>query len=564
MRPTAAWIGGLALAGIGAGGAAPAAAQQTPGVPTREEVTPPPAAAPPAGPRLAVESDIERAPCPLADPAYADVRVTITRAVFNNLGPVDPAELEPAYRALLGPDRPVATVCEIRDAAATVLRRRGYLAAVQVPTQKIEGGVVTFEVLYARLTAVRVRGDAGASERLLAGYLEPLTREPVFNRFAAERSLLLARDLPGLDVRLSLKPAGTAPGDLVGDVTVTRTPFEIDLNVQNYAARDTGRWGGQARALVYGLTGMGDRTSLSVYSTSDFDEQRIVQLAHDFRVGPRGLSFTGRVTHAWTRPDVVADSELSARTLFATVEAGYPLLRSRLANVRGALGLDFVNQTVRFGGAPISRDRLRVAYLRLEGDGAGERGGAYAFAAELRRGLDIFDAGGAAVGPSRADGDRTHTLVRAAATAELPLGGGVAVAVAPRAQYSFDPLYSFEEFSGGTYTVGRGYDPGTIIGDHGAGVAAELRVGRFAVSRRAALSLQPFLFADGALVWNRGVGGDPRRIVSVGGGVRAVAADRFRVDFTLAAPLERAGFLDRRGPVRALLSISTRLSPGAR
>ena len=100
---------------------------------------------------------------------------------------------------------------------------------------------------------------------------------------------------------------------------------------------------------------------------------------------------------------MVADSELSARTLFATVEAGYPLLRSRLANVRGALGLDFVNQTVRFGSAPISRDRLRVAYLRLEGDGTGERGRAYAFAAELRRGLDIFDAGGGTVGPSRVD-----------------------------------------------------------------------------------------------------------------------------------------------------------------
>ena len=117
----------------------------TPGAvapPTREEVSPPPAA-PAASTRVRIEGGIERAPCPLDDPAYANVRVTVTEAVFNNLKGVSPDELLPAYRGLLGQERPISVVCEIRDAAATVLRNRGYLAAIQVPVQLL--GVVADE-----------------------------------------------------------------------------------------------------------------------------------------------------------------------------------------------------------------------------------------------------------------------------------------------------------------------------------------------------------------------------------------------------------------------------------
>ena len=64
-------------------------------------------------------------------------------------------------RPIVGKTAPIAVVCEIRDAAATILRNKGYLAAVQVPPQTIEGGVVHFQVLMAKLVALHVRGDCG-------------------------------------------------------------------------------------------------------------------------------------------------------------------------------------------------------------------------------------------------------------------------------------------------------------------------------------------------------------------------------------------------------------------
>ena len=131
--------------------------------PTREEIDRRPQPQAPRSARLTVEGDIERAPCALDAPAYADIKVTITGAEFNNLQGVSAEELKQSYAQLLGPDRPISTICAIRDAAATALRRKGYLAAVQVPVQRIENGVVKFEVLFAKVVAIRVRGDAACA-----------------------------------------------------------------------------------------------------------------------------------------------------------------------------------------------------------------------------------------------------------------------------------------------------------------------------------------------------------------------------------------------------------------
>lgn len=550
--------------------APPASALPNAGLPTREEVVPARPRELPDQHRLKVTGGLERSTCPLDDPAYADLKVTIDRVVFNKLGPVSPAALLPSYQSLLGPDRPVATICEIRDAAAAALRKRGYLAAIQVPAQRIENNTVVLEVLYARLVAVRVRGDAGKAERLLASYLDKLTRDPVFNQFAAERYLLLARDLPGYDVQLALRPTGVAPGELIGDVTVKRRSFDADVSIQNYASKATGRFGGQLRGQIYGLTGMGDRTTLAFYSTADFKEQKIVQAAHELRVGGEGLTFSGRFTYAWTKPDIPALADIRARTLYANIEAAYPLVRSRARDLQLAAGLDYVNQVVRFAGTPLSRDKLRVAYVRLDGTATDIREDApprwlLSYSFELRHGLDIFGASdgrmSGGVGPSRANADGQATLLRMTASLELPLTTNLTFSLAPRAQYAFDPLLSFEQYSAGNYTVGRGYDPGTIIGDSGVGTSAELRVNRVTPFANRDIVLQPFAFVDSAWVWTRKGPAGSQNLSSVGAGLRASIADRARLDMTLAVPTKRAGLQAHRGDVRFLVSFISRLYP---
>jgi hemolysin activation/secretion protein len=576
----------IAAATAGAAATAQTLPPGTTGLPTREEIDPGRRAAPPAPSRLSVDGDIERSPCALADPAYAAIRITLAAATFNNLAPVDAADLEPAWRAYVGTEQPIAIVCDIRDAAATILRRRGYIAAIQVPTQRIEAGNVRFEVLYARLTAVRVRGDAGRNERQLARYLDQLALGTVFNRFDAERALLLARDMPGLDVRLSLKPAGSAPGDMIGEVSVRATPIAIDFNLQNLAPSETGRFGGQLRAQLHGLTGLADRTLASAYSTADFDEQQVVQLGHDFAIGGDGLRFGGRFTYAWTHPDLGAGAPtVRARSLVANLEASYPIIRSQAITLASAAGFDFVNQDVRFTGLPLSKDRLRTVYARLDFDAADLAGrgpgGTSAWhlgaSVELRRGLDIFSASpdclaspracaGGIIPPSLVDGDPTATVLRFNGLAEWRFARSLSLAMLPRAQASSAPLFAFEQVAAGNYTIGRGYDPGVLTGDSGVGFAAELRADRLGLLAEPRIGLQPYGFVDSLWVWNRNAppGRDPQQVTSVGGGARFGWVDRggerARLDLAVAVPLRAAG-RTQSGDVRVLMSLTMRLVP---
>jgi hemolysin activation/secretion protein len=573
------------------GAAAEAQTQPPPVAPTREEIERPiPTPLPRTGPRLTVEGDIERAPCALEGPAFRDIRFTLSDVAFEDLRGLPPEALRPAWAHLAGQEIPVAALCEIRDRAATILRNAGYVAAVEIPEQRIGDGTVRFQVLMARLTAVRVRGDAGRAERTIAAYLERLTGQEAFNRYEAERYLLLAGDLPGYDVRLALRPAGAGRGEVIGDVTVLRSPGQFDLNVQNFGSRELGPVGALLRGQFYGLTGLGDRTTVALFSTVDFQEQQTLQLGHDFRLGGEGLAISGQFTHAWANPDLGDPAvDVKARTLLATAEASYPFLRTQAENLRGALGMDLVNQRIAFNGLPLSRDRLRVAFLRLDMDGSDPASlrGLPGFSPaeprwraqgtlELRQGLDIFGASEGcgpglalclapgAVPPSRQEGDPTASLARFAAFGEYRPVREVTFALGMRAQATGNALLSFEEFSAGNYTVGRGYDPGTLQGDSGLGFQAELRYGSMAPRARGALAWQPFVFFDTAWVWNEdrilALPGR-QRLSSAGGGVRATFADRFRLDVSLAVPLNRAGLQTERGDPRLLVSLTTRLWP---
>jgi hemolysin activation/secretion protein len=562
-------------AGAGFLAEVPATAQTA--APTREELTRPQLAPPAAKSTLNVIGGVERSPCPLANPEFNDVRVTISDVEFNNLKGATPEEMRATWAEYAGTEHPVSIICEIRDRAGTYLRNKGYLAAVQVPTQRIENGRVRLELLYARVTTIRARGETGGAEAKLAGYLQKLTRDEIFDRNRAERYLLLARDLPGYNVQLVLKPAGTGPGELVGEVSVIRQSYSLDFMIQNLAAQESGRWGGQLRAQAFGLTGLGDSTYVSAYSTTDFKEQQIFQAGHSFRPGNEGLSVNAQITYAITKPSVLLeedDPELKSKTIFATLGVAYPLVRTQARNLSLGAGFDFVNQKTDFF-VPLSRDRLRVVWARADFDAIDLRsrrpkwkvGGTL----EARHGISVFDASescpevgcpGGETGQSRIDADPTATLIRFNGTAELGLGNSLAVAISPRAQYGFDKLLSFEQFTAGNYTIGRGYDPSILTGASGAGVAVELRGPRLSPFRRVDLQVQPYVFGDAAWTWTRGEFSDPKHLKSAGGGIRGAFRDRAAIDLAVAVPLERTGMLDReKGDARILLTLTTRLLP---
>lgn len=544
--------------------------------------------------RLTIDGDIERAPCPLADPQFNDVQISFSKVEFANLKGLDPSDLDDSWQEFSGRSIPLAQVCEIRDRAATILRRAGYLAAVQVLPQRIEpGGTLNFDILMAKLVRIQVRGDAGPSERKIVQYLKPLTDQPVFNTIQAERSMLLARDLPGYDVRLTLRPAGTVPGEVIGEVAVTHQRFEVEANIQNLGSHDVGRFGGLIGAKINGLTGLGDQTIISVFNTFDWSEQTILQGGHSFLLGNDGLRISGDVTYAWTSPTLSPPAPIKSETLVATLNATYPLVRRQSRNVVISAGMDLINQDIRFGPIPLSKDKLRIVYARLDFDhidpdslssqagySNGEPRWRFGGNVEIRQGISAFGASNSCgagfincLAPftalSRIEADPTALVLRGQSYLEFRPIPDVTLSLENRAQYAPHALSSYEEFSAGNYTVGRGYDAGVLLGDSGFGVRAEMRLFKLQPKSRDSFAVQPFVFFDTARVWNKDRLAAPyvsgtTHLNSAGGGFNIAWGNRARLALLAAVPLRAAGLQTSKGDVRILMSLTAKLIPWSR
>lgn len=543
---------------------------------------------------VSVEGEIERAPCPLAAPQFADLNFTFAAPEFSGLGSVDPAILAPSYSEYVGQEIPVAAICEIRDRAATILRARGYLAAVQVPVQTIGEGRVKFDVLLAKMKAVQVRGDAGNQSGALQPILDKMAAQEVFNASEAERYLLLARDIPGLDVRLTLQPLsaeqGGAPGDVVGVFDVAHTPVIVDLNFQNFGSKQIGRIGSLARVRFNGITGLGDETMISGYATQDFDEQLVLSAYHEFKVGSEGLTLGLSATSAWSEPDVPGPNVFDTKTFVASAYARYPLVRSQTTNLSLSVGADLIDQNVDFTDLDFSQDKLRVAFARLDFSGSDEdsvngRAGysvfepklAYQAQLEVRQGIDALGASPScgvgfavctapgAVPLSRLDADPSGLLVRGDASVTYRPTPTFGVTARSRVQYSGDPLLGYEQYSGGNFTVGRGYDPGAIIGDKGYGFQLEAFQGSLIPQTPGSVAVQPFAFVDHAKVSlnnvPNNVGGSSNTLTSVGGGMRMAIGRQAIFDLFAAVPLDRTNLATSRGDVRVLGTLTVQLEP---
>ena len=576
----------VSVAGLPTMLSAQTAPPSPPPTPTREEIDRAPIApiAKDSGQRVSDETKIERAPCALDSENFKDITVTLSNVDFGDLRGINAEILRPSFARYIGQTIPIATVCIIRDEAATILRSKGYLAAVQIPPQKIDSGSVKFDVLLAKLVNFQVRGNIGKTGGLISGYLDSIKNQPIFNVIDAERYLLLARDIPGYDVRLTLRPAGTNPGEVIGDVQVSYTPVEVDVNVQNYGSKAVGRFGGISQVRLNGLLGLGDQTTLGFFSTADFKEQLVGQFGEEIRVGRQGLTLGGGLTYAVTKPTIGAGSGLTSKTLIGSLSARYPVLRSQANNVNFSGGLDIIDQRARVAGSLITNDKLRVIYGKFDADAidsnsltgssgysSAEPRWRVAGSFELRHGIGALGSslscGTLVRCPSRAEGDTTAFVVRAAGYGEIRPVKNLAFSLAPRVQYAKKALLSFEEFSTGNYTVGRGYDPGILSGDRGVAAAGEIKVGSLITKTTKSVAVQGYVFGDAAVVWNRDSdlrSLNPQKLYSAGGGVRLGYGQRINLDLGAAVPLKRAGLQTKRGDVRILANLTIRLIPWKR
>lgn len=498
----------------------------------------------------------EGGPCPLRS---STLTFTLSSVTFEGADNLPAGIFGAAYTSFIGKQIPVSAICDIRDKAASILFHRGILARVEIPEQRISQGTLKLDVIEAYVASVSVVGDIGPAGGKVAQYVEQLRGMKPFNINKAQRYLFLASDIPGVRISATLKPSQQGRGAVALEIAVTREAFHAMLNVQNTGSNAAGPWGALARVDLNSFTSLGERTSLIGYTTYQPEEQKVLQLIEDVRLGPEGLA--GHLSLSWGLTHPGAELKvlgLRGDSLVADIAASYPLIRTRRANLNLTGGLEIVEQSVDVAGSlPLTRDHLRVLHVGAAGDYTftGEIPVATNIEIELRQGLSVLGASnkGSPLA-SRIEGHPDATVLRA--------NGGVSVGWLPylstsasfAAQYSPDPLLSYEEMYAGNLTIGRGYDPSVVSGDRGIAGSFEGRVGPFDFGIAQATLLS---FFDVSYLDNLDTGGIHRTLESVGGGVGFQISNFAHLDVTYAHPLDKiSDTAAKRPPDRVLVSLT--------
>jgi hemolysin activation/secretion protein len=133
--------------------------------------------------------------------------------------------------------------------------------------QTIEKGNVRFEVLEARYGMVSLDNQSKVKASLLEATLAPMKNGQPIGQAEMDKSLLLLSDIPGVLVNATIKP-----GEAVGtsDLNVEAkpgTPYSIDVALDNFGNRVTGRARLGATLNYFNPLAHGDILSVSLLSS---------------------------------------------------------------------------------------------------------------------------------------------------------------------------------------------------------------------------------------------------------------------------------------------------------
>lgn len=560
---------GATFVGAAVLGAAPASAQVA--LPSRQELNPAQAAPIAAAPRGALFKNVEAGPCAFRQSA---ITVTLRGVEFQGVtaGPLALSDqaLATTYAEFLNRELPLAVACDIRDRAASLYLRRGVLASVVIPEQKIADGRLVLTVVEARIGSVNYHGDAGPAQKQVTRFLDRLRGMAPFDLDVAQRYLLLASDVPGVSLQPVLRPSATGDGALDLDIAIARDAVELAAAAQNYGSKTVGRDLNLARLSLNGFTPLGERTTILGYGTLSSDEQRVIQATERFYIGGDGLVADLSGAWGWTRPGGALEPlELEGESFAGSLRLTYPLARHRRHNLNIGVGLDWVDQKVEFGGgaAVLTKDYLRVFFLRLDGHYApaalASRSVALTGVAEVRQGVRGLGASRrGAPSASRFMAKPEATVFRAEGEVGGRLAGPIIGKLGLAWQHTDDPLLSYEEYGVGNLTIGRGYDPSAASGDRALLASLELSTIPlplpFSLDEGGRAAWRPYAFYDVAELTNLGIGAGELDLTSAGVGLRAQLTSRVALDLAWAKPFD-SPFGGEKPPARLLISLSAAL-----
>lgn len=538
-----------------------ALAQDRPGIPR-----PPP---PPAGlierigpqevPTLAPRT---QPPPPEAQRGPGESRqVAISTATVQGNTALTDAELRPSIAPIENQTVTLARIEQTRLAVLGAYRRAGYpfvsVAAALVPGPDGRNEV-RFAVTEGYVAEVRLDGDIGPAGTQVLRFLERVKEHRPVSTAAVERALLLASDVPGVQVRGVLQPIQGEPGALRLVAQLTRSAVSGYFNFDNRGYRYTGPWQALLVAGLNSFTEFGERTEVSIFGAEQAT-QYFAQASTEVFVGASGLRVriyagVGNITPSGQLAEIGYESESQLGGIVAT----YPVIRSRPANLWAVGQFDMFDSHIYTGAADTpgprtiaGRDKIRAFRGGFDGQALDSLIGFLPPAtnmASIRAHQGVIAFGG-----SRND-DPISTRIGSQYdftkwTGEYqrvqpiwsPFDGAMFnVQVYTTGQWSTNILPNAEKYYLGGSRLGRGFYSGQVTGDWGYGYAIELQLDlAYEIPAEPALgnnrgSTQLYAFRDVGWAYQNLATDADRRLSSWGGGARVVFSDTVQFDVEVA------------------------------
>jgi len=149
-------------------------------------------------------------------------------------------DVEAAVYPYLGPYRTTGDVEQARGALEQAYRDKGYqTVTVQIPPQKLKGGIVTLEVMQGEVARLRVHGSRYFSIDQIKREAPSLQEGQSPNFSQVTHDLLVLNELPDRRITPTVRP-GATPGTVDVDLNVKDTvPVHGSLEINNRYSADT-------------------------------------------------------------------------------------------------------------------------------------------------------------------------------------------------------------------------------------------------------------------------------------------------------------------------------------
>ncbi len=414
-------------------------------------------------------------------------------------------------------------VSEIFDATSDLQRAyrdAGYvLSRVVLPKQSLRnGGTLQVRVLNGYVEAADLSGMPEPVRKRAESLVAPLVNKPGLTRDEIEKQLLLVGEIPGTALEASVRPGASEAGAVVA-LKAEFHPYTGFVGYDNFLPDEDG-----TDRLHFGLEannpfGLGETFYMRLSGApgkllSDQPKDRTLTLGLLYPLGSAGTALNLEYTDRDTTPSDINDYEYFDQTFNTSFERFslrviHPIKKTQTYSLTGQLALDVVNDredwTLLGWGdeiaAPIYIDRLTVLRGGLSFDHEPSETARTSGSLVLSKGINALGAR-KIVDPmedwplSRDSAEPTFAKLNGAITHRQGFGKGFNLLLNGRFQTSFsDPLVTSEQFS----LVGPSglstFDSGTLQGDNGWVVRAELSKEMGEVFPSLPFTVSPYIFA---------------------------------------------------------------------